>query len=429
MGKSGPQNGGNAEEYVMKYKQLAQSIRAIEDDNVFKIYKVKKDELEQLDAEIKTLSEKQKAAAQSVEKEKSDVDKLQSISYYFKDQPSAAEMTKEQEEYVQALNKLEMVNMELATAKQRQADLKQELSAYQKKADELEKLYKAQDQLLDKIFRGKYGSNLENMLESQVDSLTEWKQRIGLAHSKWTSARKLVSFAVDKIVFALQKFQEVNRYPHNEMAPKYQCATEARNSLIEAIQSITAAQQVLPKISFPYCKQDELQQFAVTLSSIYGDIQDQQRFNRSLQIYSQFHERAVYLLQWMEHVIKNTIHKDYNEASLNLGKATSALYAERIRLIGGSNDRANDLESPKKVPPPETKQETSSNAKDLPPPPSQEEIFGNIEHLKKEHEKAMEEFDRTQETNKARIDQALQEKLEARRTRRARQQVQEQMSQ
>lgn len=40
-------------------------------------------------------------------------------------------------------------------------------------------------------------------------------------------------------------------------------------------------------------------------------------------------------------VIKNTIHKDYNEASLNLGKATSALYAERIRLIGGSNDRAN----------------------------------------------------------------------------------------
>lgn len=50
----------------MKYKQLAQSIRAIEDDNVFKIYKVKKDELEQLDAEIKKLSEKQKAAAQSV---------------------------------------------------------------------------------------------------------------------------------------------------------------------------------------------------------------------------------------------------------------------------------------------------------------------------------------------------------------------------
>jgi hypothetical protein len=67
--------------------------------------------------------------------------------------------------------------------------------------------------IVDKIFRGKYGSNLENMLESQVDKLTEWKQRIGLAHSKWTSARKLVSFAVDKIVFALQKFQEVNRYP------------------------------------------------------------------------------------------------------------------------------------------------------------------------------------------------------------------------
>lgn len=53
-----------------------------------------------------------------------------------------------------------MVNMELATAKQRQADLKQELSAYQKKADELEKLYKAQDQLLgNKLFKTQFGNN------------------------------------------------------------------------------------------------------------------------------------------------------------------------------------------------------------------------------------------------------------------------------
>lgn len=53
-----------------------------------------------------------------------------------------------------------MVNMELATAKQRHADLKQELSAYQKKADELEKLYKVQDQLLgNKLFKTQFGNN------------------------------------------------------------------------------------------------------------------------------------------------------------------------------------------------------------------------------------------------------------------------------
>ena len=49
---------------------------------------------------------------------------------------------------MQALNRLEMVQFEVNTAKQRHAAQKQELVTYQKKIDELEKLYKAQDQLL-----------------------------------------------------------------------------------------------------------------------------------------------------------------------------------------------------------------------------------------------------------------------------------------
>ena len=55
-------------------------------------------------------------------------------------------------------------------------------------------------------------------------------------------------------------------------------------------------------------------------------------------------------------------------------------------------------------------------------------FIGDIENLKKEHEKALAEFEKAQETNKERMDQTLQEKLEARRTRRARQQQQQQMA-
>ena len=66
--------------------------------------------------------------------------------------------------------------------------------------------------MLDKLFHGKYGSELENQLESQVDKLVEWKQRVGLAHSKWVNARGMVKYAVDKISFAIQKFQEVGRF-------------------------------------------------------------------------------------------------------------------------------------------------------------------------------------------------------------------------
>lgn len=70
-----------------------------------------------------------------------------------------------------------MVNMELATAKQRQADLKQELSAYQKKADELEKLYKAQDQLLgNKLFKTQFGNN------SAINDVLgfDWNKALGI---------------------------------------------------------------------------------------------------------------------------------------------------------------------------------------------------------------------------------------------------------
>lgn len=47
-------------------------------------------------------------------------------------------------------------------------------------------------------------------------------------------------------------------------------------------------------------------------------------------------------------------------------------------------------------------------------------LTGNIESLRKNHEKEMEEFDKAQEMNKARMEQGLQEKLRARRSRRER---------
>ena len=50
---------------------------------------------------------------------------------------------------------------------------------------------------------------------------------------------------------------------------------------------------------------------------------------------------------------------------------------------------------------------------------------GDIEGLKKQHEQEMEEFQKQQEVNKARMDAGLQEKLRARRSRRRRQDIQD----
>lgn len=62
---------------------------------------------------------------------------------------------------------------------------------------------------------------------------------------------------------------------------------------------------------------------------------------------------------------------------------------------------------------------------ELAPPPSQEDLFGNIDQLKKQHEEEMAEFEKAQELNRARVDQGLQEKLRARRSRRRKIQAQE----
>ena len=60
---------------------------------------------------------------------------------------------------------------------------------------------------------------------------------------------------------------------------------------------------------------------------------------------------------------------------------------------------------------------------DLAPPPSSEELFGNIEELKKAHKQQIEEFEKAQSLNKSRMDQGLQEKLRARRSKRIKQKL------
>lgn len=97
---------------------------------------------------------------------------------------------------------------------------------------------------------------------------------------------------------------------------------------------------------------------------------------------------------------------------------------------------------PDKAPPPEEGEvppdegeagpaETETATKRVPlselaPAPTAEDLFGNIDQLKKQHEDELAEFEKAQEMNKARVQQGLQEKLRARRSRRRK--IQEQVA-
>ncbi|XP_066270191.1 FK506-binding protein 5-like isoform X1 [Branchiostoma lanceolatum] len=78
-------------------------------------------------------------------------------------------------------------------------------------------------------------------------------------------------------------------------------------------------------------------------------------------------------------------------------------------------------EGPAEVSPP-----TPLPLNELAPPPQQQDLFGDIEFIKQQHEKNVQEYERSQEINRARMQQGLEEKLRARRKRRERLQAQQQ---
>ncbi len=61
------------------------------------------------------------------------------------------------------------------------------------------------------IFNGKYGSDLEYQLESEMDMLLDRMQRIKVAKYKWQNARLLLHHAVSQLAFAVNRWTEVGR--------------------------------------------------------------------------------------------------------------------------------------------------------------------------------------------------------------------------
>ncbi len=65
---------------------------------------------------------------------------------------------------------------------------------------------------------------------------------------------------------------------------------------------------------------------------------------------------------------------------------------------------------------------------DLAPPPSSEELFGNITELKETHKNQLADFEKAQSVNKSRMEQGLEEKLRARKSKRRRAKLHEEQA-
>lgn len=242
------------------------------------------------------------------------------------------------------------------------------------------------------------------------------------------------------------------------MQEKYGIATEARNNLIAAIQNLQSCQKYLDNIDFPYCKPKEVTTLEKATNNIYIDMQSPDRHKHAGECYKVTHKRAAALLQWFDNVINTVIEKDILEATKEESEANRKLRAERIKLLkekvegeGGKvdiddtakkpaiqladdDDEAADIEIQAVIFKAGNEEDNSLKPggqdvapaptpvplSELAPPPSGEDLFGNIEQLKKQHEKEVSDFQKAQEMNKARLQQGLEAKLAARRHKRSR---------
>ncbi|XP_005112171.1 uncharacterized protein LOC101858150 isoform X2 [Aplysia californica] len=446
-----------------RYMEIEKQVMEWEAKNLPKSLQAKKERLEEVKKTQAELENHYQAACSKVAKEKADVDKMQnpSVKAFFKDQKEFEEkMSKEQEEYLEAVSEQEVAKKQVDDIHDQTKALEKEVQEMSKEMNKLLALYDEQDQILDDIFSGHYGSELENQLEMEVDQLLDRKERIGVAKYKWINGRLLLYHACNQLAFAVRRWQMLGQVPGNNIPAKYQLATETRNNLIAAMANITSAKRYLNNIKFPYCETEEMNTLDKACRNIYIDMQTHERHMHAMQCYSITHRRCAALLQWFDNVIHNTIEKDLARAKAELSPKESALRQERLRLmkekIGGdtSNLKISDKEmhedfdddmlepelmaisQPDKVEGGESGGLTPGDEgqapaptplplNELAPPPSQEDLFGNIEQLKKQHEQEQAQLEKMEETNKARMEQGLQEKLRRRRSKRRRMETEE----
>jgi len=452
---------------IERYMEIEKQILEWEGKNLPKGLQAKKEEVETVKKTQAELTEQYKLSCDKVAKEKADVDKMQNptVKAFFKDQQEFEEkMSKEQEEYLEAVSEQEMVKKQLDDINEKTNSLTKEANEMAKEMNKLLALYDEQDQILDDIFSGEYGSDLENSLELAVEQLLDRKERIGVAKYKWTNGRLLLQHACNQLGFAVKRWTTLAGVPPNNVQAKYQLATETRNNLIAAMANITSAKRYLNNIRFPYCETEEMNTLDKACRNIYIDMQTHDRHQHALQCYSVTHRRSAALLQWFDNVIQNTIEKDLAKAKAELTPKESQLRKERLRLMKEKcgeeaagltisdkdiGDEFDDdepdpellaISQPEKV---EGESQPGGDGlltvgdegqapaptplplNELAPPPSQEDLFGNIEELKKQHEAEQAQLEKVQETNKARMEQGLQEKLRRRRSKRRKMDVAE----
>ncbi|KAF6039638.1 hypothetical protein EB796_002056 [Bugula neritina] len=365
-------------------------------------------------------------------------------------------------EWLEAMGEEEVAKKELDGVREKLTKNEESLKASSVSMEELKKKHKEQEELLAAIFKGAYGSDLENRLEAESDFLDDRKHRVGAAKYKWSNGRNLLSHATAQLCLACKKWMSLPQINPQDKQGKWVVATEARNNVVAACQNITSARRYLSTIEFPYCKPPEVKVLETAASHVYTDMLSQQRHQYVYaNVYHIMYKRCKALIDWFTHVLTETIAKDLAEATTAANAKAQELRQERLNLISvkikeelqqdvSFEARAEDLaddstsvtedesqvfqaeggegedKSGEEPPAADVDADEPFNPvplKELVQTPNKEDLFGDAQELYKKHQENLEELEKNRMINKARQEQGLEEKLRARRSRRQRQEA------
>jgi len=366
-----------------------------------------------------------------------------------------AKKSKEQKEYLDALNKEEIATQELNNLHEQKASLELEIDSLVEQSTDLHSLYARQDELLKRIFGGEYGSVEENQLEEALDQHEEMRNRIVEANFKWKQAQLMVDYAFKQLNEAVGKWKALTNIDPGKLEERYGVASIARNNLVASAQNIQGAQRYLSNVQFPYCAPSEVATLNKATAYIFTDMQTPERHQHALDCYSTTAKRCGALLQWINQVVNNTIAKDLDDINKKVKDASMGLRRERIRLIkikakeitGQDIElEAADIDTDVNVEvnlnelartegidpsllatltPAQLAAINSISDDDLAPPPSEEDIFGKTEALKQQFAEDNDRIAQQMAENEARVKNNMAAKLAERRQRRARMNLEE----
>ena len=100
----------------------------------------------------------------------------------------------------------EIARKELENLKEQKETLTSEVQELDRRSERLQDLYKEQDELLDQIFNGAYGSEKENQLENFLDQTEEMRNRIVEANFKWKQAQMMIDYSYKQLEYAVNKW-------------------------------------------------------------------------------------------------------------------------------------------------------------------------------------------------------------------------------